>query len=114
MSTRSAPVATRTIDTSGAAPDTRRSAEAALDAGARASAGPPSGRPIGVRTPVRFVRDLVDLTLMPDFKLVAPFEPTGDQPAAIESLVDGLDKGFNHQVLLGRHRHAARRTPWPR
>src|ERR1700675_3576620 len=38
---------------------------------------------------------------MPDFKLVAPFEPTGDQPAAIESLVDGIDKGFNHQVLLG-------------
>ncbi len=38
---------------------------------------------------------------MPDFKLVAPFEPTGDQPAAIDSLVDGIDKGFNHQVLLG-------------
>src|SRR5262249_35856368 len=27
---------------------------------------------------------------VPDFKLVAPFEPTGDQPAAIEKLVDGL------------------------
>src|SRR5512147_139512 len=38
---------------------------------------------------------------MPDFKLVAPFEPTGDQPAAIDSLVDGIAKGFNHQVLLG-------------
>src|SRR6266545_2363708 len=38
---------------------------------------------------------------MPDFKLVAPFELTGDQPAAIESLVEGIDKGFNHQVLLG-------------
>jgi excinuclease ABC subunit B len=38
---------------------------------------------------------------MPDFKLVAPFEPTGDQPAAIESLVGGIGKGFNHQVLLG-------------
>ncbi len=38
---------------------------------------------------------------MPDFKLVAPFEPTGDQPAAIERLVDGLEKGLNHQVMLG-------------
>jgi excinuclease ABC subunit B len=38
---------------------------------------------------------------MPDFKLVAPFEPTGDQPAAIDSLIDGIGKGFNHQVLLG-------------
>ncbi|MEA2654395.1 MAG: excinuclease subunit [Chloroflexota bacterium] len=38
---------------------------------------------------------------MPDFKLVAPFEPTGDQPKAIEGLIDGLRKGLNHQVLLG-------------
>src|SRR6186997_3383045 len=38
---------------------------------------------------------------MPDFKLVAPFEPTGDQPTAIEGLIDGLGKGLNHQVLLG-------------
>ncbi|MEO7665239.1 MAG: excinuclease ABC subunit UvrB, partial [Candidatus Limnocylindrales bacterium] len=38
---------------------------------------------------------------MPDFRLVAPFEPTGDQPLAIERLVDGLAKGFRHQTLLG-------------
>jgi len=38
---------------------------------------------------------------MPDFKLVAPFEPTGDQPQAIEKLVDGLGKGLKHQTLLG-------------
>jgi excinuclease ABC subunit B len=38
---------------------------------------------------------------MPDFRLVAPFEPTGDQPAAIEQLADGLAKGLKHQVLLG-------------
>ena len=38
---------------------------------------------------------------MPDFKLVSPFEPTGDQPAAIESLLKGLDQGLQHQVLLG-------------
>ena len=30
---------------------------------------------------------------MPDFQLVAPFEPTGDQPAAIERLTDGLARG---------------------
>ena len=38
---------------------------------------------------------------MPDFKFVAPFEPTGDQPAAIERLTDGLAKGVRHQTLLG-------------
>src|SRR5207344_3510381 len=38
---------------------------------------------------------------MPDFKLVAPFEPTGDQPKAIASLTDGLEKGLKDQVLLG-------------
>ncbi len=38
---------------------------------------------------------------MPDFELVAPFEPTGDQPAAIERLSEGLARGVQHQVLLG-------------
>ncbi len=38
---------------------------------------------------------------MPDFRLVAPFEPTGDQPAAIERLSDGLARGLRHQTLLG-------------
>jgi excinuclease ABC subunit B len=38
---------------------------------------------------------------VPDFRFVAPFEPTGDQPQAIERLTDGLAKGLNHQVLLG-------------
>jgi excinuclease ABC subunit B len=38
---------------------------------------------------------------VPDFELVAPFEPTGDQPAAIERLTDGLATGLQHQVLLG-------------
>ena len=35
------------------------------------------------------------------FRLVAPFQPKGDQPAAIERLVDGLRKGEKHQTLLG-------------
>ena len=38
---------------------------------------------------------------MPDFKLVAPFQPTGDQPDAITKLVDGLKRGARHQTLLG-------------
>ncbi|MBF6606341.1 MAG: excinuclease ABC subunit UvrB [Chloroflexi bacterium] len=38
---------------------------------------------------------------MPDFQLVADFVPTGDQPAAIERLVDGLGRGLRHQTLLG-------------
>ena len=38
---------------------------------------------------------------MPDFELVAPFQPTGDQPAAIERLTDGLASGLRNQVLLG-------------
>ncbi len=35
------------------------------------------------------------------FKLVAPFVPTGDQPTAIRSLVDGLRNGKAAQTLLG-------------
>jgi len=35
------------------------------------------------------------------FKLVSPFQPTGDQPQAIKSLVQGLNEGDPAQVLLG-------------
>ena len=38
---------------------------------------------------------------MPDFELVAPFQPTGDQPQAIRKLVAGIEAGKKHQVLLG-------------
>jgi excinuclease ABC subunit B len=38
---------------------------------------------------------------VPDFRFVAPFEPTGDQPQAIDRLTDGLQRGLHHQVLLG-------------
>ncbi len=38
---------------------------------------------------------------MPDFKVVAPFKPTGDQPEAIVKLVDGLRNGQHYQTLLG-------------
>ncbi len=38
---------------------------------------------------------------MEKFKLVSKFQPTGDQPEAIATLVDGLNKGYNEQTLLG-------------
>ncbi|HEY3624734.1 MAG TPA: excinuclease ABC subunit UvrB [Terracidiphilus sp.] len=36
-----------------------------------------------------------------DFQLVTPYKPRGDQPRAIEELVEGLGAGEKHQVLLG-------------
>ena len=36
-----------------------------------------------------------------DFKLHAPYAPTGDQPQAIETLAQGLDLGLEEQVMLG-------------
>ncbi len=38
---------------------------------------------------------------MPEFKIVSDFQPTGDQPQAIEQLARGLTEGARHQVLLG-------------
>jgi excinuclease ABC subunit B len=38
---------------------------------------------------------------MPEFKLKSDFIPRGDQPAAIEKLVNGLGRDERHQVLLG-------------
>ncbi len=38
---------------------------------------------------------------MSQFKLVSKYSPNGDQPLAIEKLVDGLKSGKKHQVLLG-------------
>ena len=35
------------------------------------------------------------------FKLNAPYQPTGDQPEAIRKLVEGVNKGYGHQILLG-------------
>ena len=35
------------------------------------------------------------------FKLVSKFSPTGDQPQAIKTLVEGFDSGLKSQVLLG-------------
>ena len=38
---------------------------------------------------------------MTAFKIVSDFKPTGDQPQAIDKLVDGLEHGLKHQTLLG-------------
>src|SRR5690348_5137149 len=38
---------------------------------------------------------------MPEFKVEAPFAPTGDQPQAIAKLVDGIKKDYKKQTLLG-------------
>lgn len=35
------------------------------------------------------------------FKLVSEYTPAGDQPQAIEKLVNGLNKGEKFQTLLG-------------
>lgn len=35
------------------------------------------------------------------FEVVSPFEPSGDQPEAIASLVEGVEQGDRYQVLLG-------------
>src|SRR5919199_6492905 len=38
---------------------------------------------------------------MPEFKVHSDFHPTGDQPQAIERLVEGIQSGARHQTLLG-------------
>ena len=38
---------------------------------------------------------------MPDFEIVSDFQPTGDQPQAVEQLVNGMDRGMIHQTLMG-------------
>ena len=38
---------------------------------------------------------------MSEFHLVSKYQPTGDQPAAIQSLVTGLANGQHQQTLLG-------------
>ncbi len=40
-------------------------------------------------------------TIDSPFKVFSAYEPTGDQPRAIERLVRGVEEGFKHQTLLG-------------
>ncbi len=38
---------------------------------------------------------------MPQFQLVSDYEPSGDQPSAIEKLTEGILSGYKYQTLLG-------------
>ena len=38
---------------------------------------------------------------MDHFELVSKYKPTGDQPQAIDALVQGLESGMRNQVLMG-------------
>ncbi|HCO19144.1 MAG TPA: excinuclease ABC subunit B, partial [Tissierellales bacterium] len=38
---------------------------------------------------------------MNHFKIEAAYKPTGDQPEAVNALVEGLEKGLRDQVLMG-------------
>ncbi len=38
---------------------------------------------------------------MPEFEIVSDFQPTGDQPQAVEQLVNGLGRDMVHQTLMG-------------
>jgi excinuclease ABC subunit B len=46
------------------------------------------------------------------FKIAEKMQPAGDQPKAIESLVEGLNKGMDRQTLLGVT-GSGRLLPWP-
>jgi excinuclease ABC subunit B len=35
------------------------------------------------------------------FKVVSPYQPSGDQPQAITKLVETINRGDQHQILLG-------------
>ncbi|MCU6726877.1 excinuclease ABC subunit UvrB [Huintestinicola butyrica] len=39
--------------------------------------------------------------MMDKFELVSPYKPSGDQPQAIDKLVEGIKKGYRDQTLLG-------------
>ena len=38
---------------------------------------------------------------MKNMELVSEYTPSGDQPTAIEQLLDGVQSGLAHQTLLG-------------
>ncbi len=43
----------------------------------------------------------IPMEASPPFRISSEFEPSGDQPAAIKQLVEGLEEGLTDQVLLG-------------
>ena len=52
--------------------------------------------------PRKFLKDALGKgVLVNQFRIVTEFEPKGDQIKAISKLVDDIEKGALHQVLLG-------------
>ena len=36
-----------------------------------------------------------------DYKLISEYKPTGDQPEAIQALIEGVNEGVKYQILQG-------------
>ncbi len=51
--------------------------------------------------PTRLSHRPVTIESVPDFEVVSPFRPAGDQPEAIAGLVAGIQRGDRYQTLLG-------------
>ena len=47
-----------------------------------------------------------------NFQLETDYQPTGDQPEAIDALVQGLEDGLMHQTLLGVTGSSGRPSSW--
>ncbi len=45
--------------------------------------------------------ELFEVKIMPKFKVVSEYTPSGDQPEAIEALSKGIEMGLDEQTLLG-------------
>ena len=50
---------------------------------------------------IRIKRIRAAEAVMDKFEVVSPYKPMGDQPAAIESIAEGIENGLRHQILLG-------------
>ena len=50
---------------------------------------------------------------MPEFKIVSDYKMMGDQPQAVEKLVNGIKAGKKHQTLMGVTQAPVRHLPWP-
>ncbi len=66
-----------------------------------AACSPDRQSEIKVRPHIFASSSLLLYNLIMDFQLVTSYKPRGDQPRAIEELMDGLAAGEKHQVLLG-------------
>ena len=48
-----------------------------------------------------YKNEVVEVKYKTTFTLDAPFEPAGDQPSAIQSIIENLNSGLSYQTLLG-------------